>query len=178
MSPQNLYCHLQKYALWHGQLSSTDHISIIVCACRFALYNSYLSEFAAQLLVQALAASCLEYYSAPLTRLQFCAIRSLLIIQSANPKRTHVTPLFISLYWLPLSDHCTPSFSSLANCVLPRSRIWSLHNKDSKQIFVACPLRYLVSSLSQYVRIRRGSRSSFHTLRAMSGYIVTNTVCY
>ncbi len=90
------------------QLSFTDHIATTARSCRFALYNirkirTFLSEQAAQLLVQALVLSRLDYCNALLAGLPACTIKPLQLIQNAaarvvfnEPKKAHVTPLFIS----------------------------------------------------------------------------------
>ncbi len=85
------------------------------------LYNAYyitiirkigpfLSEHATQLLVQALVLSRLDYCNALLAGLPANSIKPLQLIQNAaarlifnEPKRTHVTPLFINLHWLPIA---------------------------------------------------------------------------
>ncbi len=97
------------------QLSFTDHIATTARSCRFALYNirkirPFLSEQAAQLLVQALVLSRLDYCNALLAGLPACTIKPLQLIQNAaarvvfnEPKKAHVTPLFIRLHWLPLA---------------------------------------------------------------------------
>ncbi len=94
------------------QLSFTDHRAR---SCRFALYNirkirPFLSEQAAQLLVQALVLSRLDYCNALLAGLPACTIKPLQLIQNAaarvvfnEPKKAHVTPLFIRLHWLPIA---------------------------------------------------------------------------
>ncbi len=65
------------------------------------------SHFGAQLLVQAIVISRLDYCNAPLAGLPSCTIKPLQMIQKAaarlvfsEHKRAHVTPLFISLHWL------------------------------------------------------------------------------
>ncbi len=97
------------------QLSFTDHIATTARSCRFALYNirkirPFLSEQAAQLLVQALVLSRLDYCNAILADLPACTIKPLQLIQNAaarvvfnEPKKAHVTPLFIRLHWLPIA---------------------------------------------------------------------------
>ncbi len=96
------------------QLSFTDHIATTARSCRFALYNirkirPFLAEQAAQLLVQALVLSRLDYCNALLVGLPACTIKPLQLIQNAaarvvfnEPKKAHVTPLFIRLHWLPI----------------------------------------------------------------------------
>ncbi len=78
---------------------------------RFALHNirktrPFLTEHAAQLLVQALVFSRLDYCNALLAGLPSNTIKPLQMVQNAaarlvfnEPKRAHVT-LFISLHWL------------------------------------------------------------------------------
>ncbi len=70
----------------------------------------FLTEYAAQLLVQDLVISRLDYCNALLPGLPSNTIKPLQIIQNAaarlvfnEPKRAHVTPLFISLHWLPVA---------------------------------------------------------------------------
>ncbi len=97
------------------QLSFTDHIATTARSCRFALYNirkirPFLSEQATQLLVQSLVLSRLDYCNALLAGLPTCTIKPLQLIQNAaarvvfnEPKKAHVTPLFIRLHWLPIA---------------------------------------------------------------------------
>ncbi|XDV36628.1 hypothetical protein PO909_006374 [Leuciscus waleckii] len=97
------------------QLTFTDHITKTARSCRFALHNirkirPFLTEHATQLIVQALVISRLDYCNALLAGLPSCATKPLQMIQNAaarlvfnEPKRAHVTPLFISLHWLPLA---------------------------------------------------------------------------
>ncbi len=84
-------------------------------SCRFALYNikkirPFLSEHTTQLLVQALVLSRLDYCNALLAGLPVSSIKPLQLIQNAaarlifnEPKRMHLTPLFINLHWLPIA---------------------------------------------------------------------------
>ncbi len=70
------------------QLSFADHIATMARSCRFALYNirkirPFLSEQAAQLLVQALVLSRLDYCNALLAGLPTCTIKPLQLIQNA-----------------------------------------------------------------------------------------------
>ncbi len=97
------------------KLNFTDHITKTARSCRFALYNikkigPFLSEHATQLLVQALVLSRLDYSNALLAGLPASSIKPLQLIQNAaarlifnETKRTHVTPLFINLHWLPIA---------------------------------------------------------------------------
>ncbi len=101
--------------IFDDQLTFKEHIAKTARSCRFALYNirkirPFLTEHAAQLLVQALVVSRLDYCNALLAGLPSNAIKPLQMIQNAaarlvfnEPKRTHVTPLFISLHWLPVA---------------------------------------------------------------------------
>ncbi len=96
------------------KLNFSDHITKTARSCRFALYNikirPFLSEHATQLLIQALVLSRLDYCNALLAGLPASSIKPLQWIQNAaarlifnEPKRTHVTPLFINLHWLPIA---------------------------------------------------------------------------
>ncbi len=70
----------------------------------------FLTEHAAQLLVQALVISRLDYCNALLAGLPSSTIKPLQMIQNAAArlvfnelKRAHVTPLFVFLHWLPVA---------------------------------------------------------------------------
>ncbi len=92
--------------IFDDQLTFKEHIAKTARSCRFALHN--IRKMVA--LVQALVVSRLDYCSALLAGLPSNAIKPLQMIQNAaarlvfnEPKRTHVTPLFISLHWLPVA---------------------------------------------------------------------------
>ncbi len=101
--------------IFHDQLTFKDHIAKTAQSCRFALHNirqirPFRTQHAAQLLVQALAISRLDYCNALLAGLPSCTIKPLQMIQNAaarlvfcEPKKAHVTPLFVSLHWLPVA---------------------------------------------------------------------------
>ncbi|XP_058604258.1 uncharacterized protein LOC131522654 [Onychostoma macrolepis] len=101
--------------IFDDQLTFKDHIAKTARSCRFALHNirkirPFLTEHAAQLLVQALVISRLDYCNALLAGLPSNTVKPLQMIQNAaarlvfkEPKRAHVTPLFISLHWLPIA---------------------------------------------------------------------------
>ncbi|KAK2898055.1 hypothetical protein Q8A73_014435 [Channa argus] len=108
------------------QLSFKDHISSVSRARRFALYNirkirPYITEYTTQLIVQALVTSRLDYCNALLMGLPISTIKPLQMIQNAaarlifnQPKKTHVTPLFRSLHWLPVAARIRFKALSLA----------------------------------------------------------------
>ncbi len=91
------------------QLTFSDHIT------KTALYSigkirPFLSEHATQLLVQALVLSRLDYCNALLAGLPASFFKPLQLIQIVaarlifnESKRTHTTPLFINLHWLPIA---------------------------------------------------------------------------
>ena len=99
------------------QLTFKHHVASVAWLCRFALLNiikirPYLTQHATQLLVKAMVISHLDYCNALLTGLPACAVKPLQMVQNAaahlvfnQPKRAHVTPLFIELHWLPLAAH-------------------------------------------------------------------------
>jgi len=67
-------------------------------------------EHSTHILVQALVLSRLDYCNALLAGLPACTVKPLQLIQNAavrvvfnEPMRVHVTPLFISLHWLPIA---------------------------------------------------------------------------
>ncbi len=99
----------------NDKLDFSDHITKTARSCRFALYNikkirPFLSEHATQLLVQALVLSRLDYCNALLAGIPASSIKPLQLIQNTSArlifnelKKTHITPLFINLYWLPIA---------------------------------------------------------------------------
>ncbi len=101
--------------IFDDQLTFKEHIAKTARSCRFALHNirkirPFLTEHAARLLVQALVISRLDYCNALLAGLPSNTTKPLQMIQNAaarlvfnEPKRAHVTPLFVSLYWLPVA---------------------------------------------------------------------------
>ncbi len=101
--------------IFDDQLTFKEHIAKTARSCRFALHNirkirPFLTEHAAQLLVQVLVISRLDYCNALLAGLPSNTIKPLQMIQNAaarlvfnEPKRAHVTPLFVSLHWLPIA---------------------------------------------------------------------------
>ncbi len=101
--------------IFDDQLTFKEHIAKTVRSCRFSLHNirkirPFLTEHAAQLLVQALVISRLDYSNALLAGLPSNTIKPLQMIQNAaarlvfnEPKRAHVTPLFVSLHWLQVA---------------------------------------------------------------------------
>ncbi len=113
--------------IFDGQLTFKEHIAKTARSCRFALHNirkirPFLTEHAAQLLVQALVISRLDYCNALLAGLPSNTIKPLQMIQNAaarlvfnEPKRAHVTPLFVSLHWLPVAARIQFKTLMLAN---------------------------------------------------------------
>ncbi|XP_045082914.1 uncharacterized protein LOC121587194 [Coregonus clupeaformis] len=95
-------------------LSFSANIKAVTPSCRFMLYNIQrvrpcLTQEAAQVLIQALVISRLDYCNSLLAGLPACAIKPLQLIQNAAarlvfnlPKFSHVTPLLRTLHWLPV----------------------------------------------------------------------------
>ncbi len=74
--------------IFNDQLTFKDHIAKTARSCRFALHNirkikPFLTHHAAQLLVQALVISTLDYCNALLAGLPSCTIKPLQMIQNA-----------------------------------------------------------------------------------------------
>ncbi|KAI5616229.1 hypothetical protein C0J50_24228, partial [Silurus asotus] len=104
-----------------NKLSFFSHDANVALSCRFLLYNirkifrifrPFLSIQAAQVHVQSLVISRLDYCNSLLAGLPLNAIRPLQIIQNAaarlvfnQPKFSHTTPLLCSLHWLPVAAH-------------------------------------------------------------------------
>ena len=97
-----------------NQLSFTTHIAAIARSCRFALFNirkirPFLSREAAQLIIQSLILSRLDYCNVLLAGLPISDIQPLQLVQNAAarlvfnlPKFSHISPLFHELQWLPI----------------------------------------------------------------------------
>jgi len=96
------------------QLSCNGNITSVALSCRIALSNirrirPFLTREAAQILVQSLVITRLDYCNSLLARLPASAIKPLQRIQNAEarlvfnlPKVSHVTPLFHNFHWLPV----------------------------------------------------------------------------
>ena len=100
-----------------GRAGFCGYCRVQICvarSCRFVLYNirrirPFLTREAAQLLVQSLVISRLDYCNSLLAGLPASASKPLQRIQNAAarlvfnlPKYSHVTPLFRDLHWLPV----------------------------------------------------------------------------
>ncbi|CAM4675241.1 unnamed protein product [Leuciscus chuanchicus] len=154
--------------IFDDQLTFIDHISKTARSCRFALHNirkirPFLTEHATQLLVQALVISRLDYCNALLAGLPSCATKPLQMIQNAaarlvfnEPKRAHVTPLFISLHWLPLAARIkfkalTLAYRSITGSVHSLLRVYiptrSLRSVNERRLVV--PSQRATKSLSR-----------------------------
>ncbi len=112
--------------IFDDQLTFKEHIAKTAWSWRIALHNirkirPFLTQHAAQLLVQALVISRLDYCDALLAGLPSNTIKPLQMIQNAaarlvfnKPKTAHVTPLFVSLHCYRLQ-------------LASSSRHWCLH---------------------------------------------------
>ncbi len=137
-------------------LNFSDHIAKTARSCRFALYNTrkirpFLSEHPTQLLVQALVLSRLDYCNALLAGLPANSIKPLQLIQNAaarlifnEPKRTHVTPLFINLHWLPIAARI--QFKALMFAYKTTSGSAPLYLMPSRSLRSASERRIIVPS--------------------------------
>ncbi|XP_068569107.1 uncharacterized protein [Cebidichthys violaceus] len=96
------------------QLSFSANIASVTRSCRFLLYNIrrillFLTDETAQVLIQALIISRLDYCNSLLAGAPASAIRPLELVQKAaarlvfnRPKFSHTTFLLCSLHWLPV----------------------------------------------------------------------------
>ncbi len=98
--------------IFNDHLTFKEHIAKTARSWRFALHNirkirPFLTEHAAQLLVQALVIFRLDYCNALLTGLPSYLYKWFRMQRhdwsSTSLKRVLVTPLFISLHWLPVA---------------------------------------------------------------------------
>ncbi len=132
----------------------------------------FLTEHAAQLLVQALVISRLDYCNALLAGLPSNPIKPLKIIQNAaarlvfnEPKRAHVTPLFISLHWLPFAAHIQFKTLMLAYRTTTGSAPAYFHSL--LQIYI--PSRSLRSAMALFHCMVRYGSARLGTVRLSSG---------
>ena len=123
-----------------NQLCCTANITAVTRSCRIALYNicrtrPFLTKEAAQLLVQALVNSHLEYCNSLLAGLPFSMIKPLQRIKRSAaclvfylPKFSYVTPLFRDHHWLPVVARIGFKRRVLSlELHLPTSKQWSNH---------------------------------------------------
>ncbi len=151
------------------KLNFSDHIAKTVRSCRFALYNirkirPFLSEHATQLLVQALVLSRLDYCNALLADLPANFIKPLQLIQNAaarvifnEPKRMHVTPLFINLHWLPIAARI--KFKALIFAYKTTSGSAPLYLNSVLQTYVPSRSLRFVSEWHIIIPSQRGTKS-------------------
>ncbi len=151
--------------IFDDQLTFKDHIAKTARSCRFALHNirkirPFLTQHAAQLLVQA------YYCNALLAGLPLCTIKPLQMIQNAaarlvfnEPKRAHVTPLFISLHWLPVAARIKFKMLTLAY----RTATGSAPSYFLSLMRIYIPSRRLRSVSEQRLLVpsQRGTKSLF-----------------
>ncbi len=102
--------------IFDDQLTFKEHIAKTARSCRFALHNirkirPFLTEHAAQLLVQALVISRLDYCNALLAGLPSNTIKPLQMIQNAacttGLQRAQKSPCYTSLRLLALATSCS-----------------------------------------------------------------------
>ncbi len=102
--------------IFDDQLTFKEHIAKTARSCRFALHNirkirPFLTEHAAQLLVQALVISRLDYCNALLAGLPSNTIKPLQMIQNAGGttglQRAQKSPCYTSLCLLALATSCS-----------------------------------------------------------------------
>ncbi len=98
--------------IFDDQLTFKEHIAKTARSCRFALHNvrkirPFLTEHAAQLLVQALVISRLDYCNALLAGLPSNTIKPLQMIQNAVARLVFNEPKRASLCLLALATSCS-----------------------------------------------------------------------
>ncbi len=117
-----------------------------------------------QLLVQALVLSRLDYCNALLAGLPASSIKPLQLIQNAaarlifnEPKRMHITPLFINLHWLPIAARIT--FKALMFAYRTTSGSAPLYLNSLLQTYM--PSRSLRSTSERCITVpsQRGTKS-------------------
>ncbi len=154
------------------KLNFSDHIAKTARSCIFALYNirkirPFLSEHATKLLVQALVLSRLDYCNALLAGLPANSIKPLQLIQNASrlifnePKRTHFTPLFINLHWLPIAARI--KFKALMFAYKTTSGSAPLYLNSLLQTYVPSKSLHSASERRIIVPSQRGTKSLSQT---------------
>ncbi len=127
---------------------------------------------AAQLLVQALVISRLDYCNALQAGLPSNTIKPLQMIQIAaarlffnEPKRAHVTPLFISLHWLPVAANIKFKTLMLAYRTTTGSAPAYFHS------LIYIPSKSLRSASERHLVVpsQRGSKSLSRTVLFLAG---------
>ncbi len=139
-------------------------------SCRFALHNirkirAFLTQHAAQLLVQALVISWLDYCNALLAGLPSSTIKPLQMIQNAaarlvfsEPKRAH---FFISLHWLPVAARIKFKTLMLAYRTATGSAPACFHSLMT--IYIPCRSLRSASERILVVPSQRGTKSLSRT---------------
>ncbi len=122
----------------------------------------------AQLLVQALVISRLDYCNALLAGLPSNTIKPLQMIQNAaarlvfnEPKRAHVTPLFVSLHWLPVAARI--QFKTLMLAYRNNTGSAPTYFHSLLQIYIPSRSLRSASERSLVVPSHRGSKSLSRT---------------
>ncbi len=152
------------------QLTFTHHIAKIARSYRFVLFNinkirSFLSEHASQLLVQVLVLSRLGYCNALLAGLPAKPLQLIQKMEARNIfnelNRTHVTPLFINLHWLPIAARIT--FKALMSSYRTTSGPAPLYLNSLLQTYM--PSRSLRSASERRITVpsQRGTQSLSQT---------------
>ncbi len=135
------------------QLTFSDHNAKTAQSCRFALFNiKKLSPFLSDMLHNSLFKLCCN---ALLAGLPASSIKPLQLIQNAaarlifnEPKRTHVTPLFINLHRLQIAAHI--KFKALMFAYKSTTGSAPLHLNSILQTYVpleACVLQVNITLL-------------------------------
>ncbi len=139
--------------IFDDQLTFKEHIAKTARSCRFALHNirkirPFLTEHAAQLLVQALVVSRLDYCNALLAGLPWNTIKPLQMIQNAAArlvfKEPKKNPCYTSLHLTALAtsgsshqvqdtDACIQNDHRLSTLLLPLT-ITNLHPLQKSEI--------------------------------------------
>ena len=116
-----------------GQLSLTSNIAATARSCRYKLHNirrirPLLTQKAAQVLVQALLISHLDYCNSLLAGLSASAIRPLQLIQNAAARLVFNQPKFTQTSPLLRSSGCPNPLQDISTCVPDQvqstSRTW------------------------------------------------------
>ncbi len=162
--------------IFDDQLTFKEHIAKTARSCRFALHNirkirTFLTEHAVQLHVQALVISRMDYCNAHLAGLPSNTIKPLQMIPNAaarlvfnEPKRGHVTPLFIALHWLPVAAHIQFKTLMLAYRTTTGSEPTYFHSL----LRIYIPSRSLKSASEWRLVVQRSQRGSKSLSRTFS----------
>ncbi|XDV31030.1 hypothetical protein PO909_033807 [Leuciscus waleckii] len=156
--------------LFDDQLTFKDHIAKTARSCRFALHNirkirPFLTEYATQLLVQALVIFRLDYCNALLAGLPLCAIKPLQMIQNAAARRAQKGPRHTFLHLSALATtRCLHQVQGIDACLQIDHRLPEAYDRSDTLTY-----KDLVAGMAQHeVAYQRHEAVPTHQVELMA----------